>query len=259
MNQYPKEHFANVDWSRSNAVLVQELDVCYSTLLYWRHVFNPPGTPYRRAKNGRNPLVFLRMMADYDAIEKNVDWTLPNIAIAERLGVSRERARQLRVLHNKPAVNAWNEFHITRIRQQHLESKLLALDGDVKHLTQKELAAKLQTTTWKLRPLLLKHKIECRDGRYNPNGLPEMNFDLPNITLAEIWGRPDIAQLRQRGKLKGRCEKAKWRRTAGSLHPWTPDEYLAAVKQEVVLAVKAGRKKIVLWKPVQGRADARTN
>lgn len=88
-----------MDWNKQDVLIARETGAHPAMVRYYRLKF---GFPSPNKWNHANPNSHWKGKLTARLIMANADWSLQDIALAEIYGVTRERARQIRVLLGKP-------------------------------------------------------------------------------------------------------------------------------------------------------------
>jgi hypothetical protein len=141
-----------------------------------------------------------------------VDWSRQNVELADEMGLSPERIRQIRARLGAPNPTHPDRKRITRQTLQWAKDNLDGLKG----LTWAELQRRYGLGDyWRRSPLYSFLKPFLRDGkRIRKHPWDLMNFRLPNGDLARVWRlRYDLVAS---GRFWHRRPLARWRFKAGS-------------------------------------------
>ena len=114
-----------------------------------------------------------------------VDWTLQDTVLAPRLGVCRERVRQMRRRLGKP--NAVRHMHPTRATKGDVVAKYLAENPELSgNVTAGEVASMFGVSPWIVwraaNGSFQFARAKATDPRFDL-----MNYSLPSATLARLW------------------------------------------------------------------------
>jgi len=113
----------------------------------------------------------------------SVDWTKRDIDLASELGVSRERVRQVR----KQRGISRSIYHRRSSQYLLCRKEIHGIQSDVPLMTMPELSEKLRCSTPLIRRLLAEFGLKSmRSKRRIPWEV--LDFRLPSMILAEIWG-----------------------------------------------------------------------
>lgn len=245
----PIEAFKDVDWTIPNRFIAEQMGIKAQTVSIVRRLVHN-----RRDKLYYSPTTPVELSKVVPNLERDwvgTDWTLQDIVIAKMNDVSRERIRQIRVALGKPK-SIYHHQQSTDCEMARRRVKLMAkIDANrerFKTMGVKQIARVIGKCPPTAFNWIKKLEVEHVDGlKIHP--WSEVNFDLPNKTIQEIWEMPfNLASSYRDRKNKG---PAKWYRNYDILcrnENRNVVEYLAAVDAEIEKAGKHGRKSI-RWMP----------
>ena len=167
-----------------------------------------------------------------------VDWSKQNCELADEMGLSGERIRQIRQQVGALKSTHHRRMHKTRQALQWAKSNLDELKG----LSTAELGRKYGLSSrWRSGPIYLFLKPFLRDGK-RKYPWDRMNFRLPNRDLARIWRVPP--NLVSKRRLKKQRPPPTWScKTGRGGIQFSGREQLQAYQQ----AVKAEERKAVRY------------
>ncbi len=166
-----------------------------------------------------------------------VDWTLQNSEIAEIMGVSRERARQIRVLFGAPL----SPTHGRKLKHKHETMELLKWFHDNRRLSGKITAHDAsmrspypnEVATMRFRRMAKQAGFEFFRPIRSELYIMPINWELPSSDIARIWKRTPQRISNHRCRV-GTLPKALWRHRQGNF----PEKYLRALLLEEKKAKK---------------------
>ena len=160
------------------------------------------------------------------------DWSLQDSVLGRLLGVSRERVRQVRRKLGKPP--AVHHGQNNRDRSHDMMPRLAkVLDqccADMKYASLRAVAEVAGVDTSTVRVALVAARVDTWGALIHP--WPLMNWALPNIDLATIWGLTCNLAGTNRAR-HGKC-KASWHRQHGAVP--TDTAYADAILVESLAA-----------------------
>ncbi len=162
------------DWSQSDTAIAREQKVSVATVHNWRVRLNKPPAPRDYARlppeQARAPVF------DWESI----NWEQPDVEIAREVGCTRERARQKRAELGKPK----HLFHLVNFR------RFAEIFKGSKTLAYKEADSKFPISEITFTSYCRRLGIAKTPRTYPklPDFWGKMNWAIPNILLADIWG-----------------------------------------------------------------------
>lgn len=214
------------DWTKSNSELAKELRISPAIIYGLRVKHGFPLSNHKESKSNGSLFKNVVVPPRQRKIDwENVDWEKNDILIAEEVGVTREYVRQVRLAQGRDK----SKFHGVN-RNFYDFSNLFS---GRKTLTLKEAQ---ETAPWikecSFRKYCAALNIEIPRSSYHEPRHPwdQMNFQLPNSILSQIWNTTisTISSYRSR-HLKSR---PLFRCTLGNF----PDEFKDMVEQEKIKA-----------------------
>ena len=228
-------NWAGVDWTKNNQVLAAELGVSIVGVNGWRKKLNKP-----QAFSPGDPIT-KKPVSDEQI--NSADWrNLRDVDICSRWGVSRERVRQLRLEHNKPACR-FECFSKPKI------GLILAAEGVRESIAGKNIkaiATILQPLVGQIRIILLREALnfaaipftERRERHHHKYPADAMDWRLPNIVLQKIYGAPTnvIASMR----FLNAKPAPNWNIKGGFSRFFNDEKFKVALEQELLRAAAVG-------------------
>jgi hypothetical protein len=150
------------------------LGISYLTARKYAGLFN---YPFRHAN----------CQIDWDT----VDWTLRDRDIAEQVGVSRERVRQIRKKLNKPeSPDKWESSIRIKLKKFILENRDTLIGLPLREVIRR---SELKATPYIAGEIMKELEIPVRQPGC-PSSYPweTMNWDLPNSDIAKAWGITNV-------------------------------------------------------------------
>jgi hypothetical protein len=136
-----------------------------------------------------------------------VDWKKRDVDIAEEMGVTRERVRQVRKDLHKPKSPLWHKRIAT--------SKMAILQTDTAKMTPKQVAKSVGCGT-----IYARQVLDCAGKAYvkPPDGRRQWKYDWNSVTKEEWTGLTD-AQIAQKLGVKNPAVVTQWRIRKGITKP----------------------------------------
>lgn len=225
----PAIDFSKVDWTQPNAEIAKQCGCCESTVSKFRSkMCMPRGYNCRVVRDRTVRRVYGRMARfyDFDSVE---DWDRPQAEIARQLGCSRQRVAQVMDERGIPARGKRNTVMAWFKANPHKRGKVTV--GDIAMATGISKCHVYNTVKMHDIPILKGYRVQT--GRY-VRPWDDINWDLPNTVLRDIWKLQDPPTSTTGQSIGGRRYRqnrgtAKWRARG---HISDPEYYIAIINEE---------------------------
>ena len=232
--KHSRENWDGVDWdNKSNSVIARELGRTIQMVSAARRARGMP--PFRRWGKGKYKVIDESKLAE-------IDWEWETDAsIALKLGVSRERIRQIRIERKKPECKVKWSAAGTEIRKW-LEEHRDEVTGMKGHEIVRMMPGECQIPT--KYNILKKSGIKYTRGwgktwKYGEEGERPLNWVLPTKWLALIWGMSTHQVSQHRMMIN--AGPSEWHGGGFSRYLDDPD-FLALMEAEIQVATEKGIK-----------------
>lgn len=231
-----------VDWSEGNSCLARQLGINCTEVYRARMLLNKPAP----TKN------FIKRKISQEQLDA-IDWEMTkDIDIANQLGVSRERIRQLRDTLNKPDCKVHRLRSASIVAYKWLTDHREELEGKTKREISELFNASHEG--WANRTEFYRFldrmgiKTDPKPSRKAKHDVDKFNFKLPNIVLSMVYGIPTYMIANERNRWYK--DRPIWR-LGGYSRLIHDKEFLAELEAEKKKAVELGYKpdseKIAAW------------